>query len=134
MKWKQSVHSTTLLYSHTFYSLLLPFFVLEAIKFSSMTSFFIRHSASMSKFKECEKSRGINFLLKNHTKKLLHQVPPPPFKFANCPSPPFWTIPPNILIFHETPLKNWIFQWTPIIKFFTLNPKPLKVTKFLVKT
>ena len=73
----------------------------------------------MSKFKEFEQSWGINFLLKNHTKKLLHQVPlpppppPPQFKFANCSSPPFWTIPPNILIFHETPLKIEFFSEPP---------------------
>ena len=44
------VSSTTLPYSSTFYSLFLPFFVLEIFKFK-YDKFFIRHSASISKFK-----------------------------------------------------------------------------------
>ena len=43
------------------------------------------------------------------------------------------------MFFCEPPLKNWVFQGTPILlKFFIFNPIPethiLKVTKFLVKT
>ena len=49
VKWKQSVCSITLLYSSTFYSLLLPFFVLEIFKFK-YDKVFVRHSASISKF------------------------------------------------------------------------------------
>ena len=44
------VCSITLLYSSTFYSLFLPFFVLEIFKFN-YDKVFIRHSASISKFK-----------------------------------------------------------------------------------
>ena len=50
VKRKQSVSSITLSYSSTFYSLCLPFFVLEIFKFK-YDKFFIRHSASISKFK-----------------------------------------------------------------------------------
>ena len=49
VKWKQSVCSITLLYSSTFYSLFIPFFVLEIFKFNYDT-FFIRNSAAISKF------------------------------------------------------------------------------------
>ena len=47
--WKQSVCSIILPYSCTFYSLFLPFFVLEIFKFK-YDRFFVRHSASISKF------------------------------------------------------------------------------------
>ena len=48
-KWKQSVCSIIRLYSSTFYSLFLLFFVLEIFKFKC-NKFFVRHSASISKF------------------------------------------------------------------------------------
>ena len=44
------VCSITLLYSSTFYSLFLPFFVLEIFKFK-YDKVFVRYSASISKFK-----------------------------------------------------------------------------------
>ena len=47
VKWKQSVCSITLLYSSTFYSLFLPFFVLEIFKFK-YDKFFVRSFASIS--------------------------------------------------------------------------------------
>ena len=50
VKWKQSVFSITLSYSSAFYSLFLPFFFLELSKFK-YGKFFVRHSASISKFK-----------------------------------------------------------------------------------
>ena len=53
VKWKQSVCSITLPYSSTFYSLFLPFFVLEIFKFK-YDKFFVRHSASISKFEWSE--------------------------------------------------------------------------------
>ena len=49
IKWKQSVSSTTPC-SSTFYSLFLSFFVLEIFIFK-YDKFFIRHCASISKFK-----------------------------------------------------------------------------------
>ena len=49
VKWKQSVRSITLLYSSTFYSLFLPFFVLEIYKFKH-DKFFVRNSAAISEF------------------------------------------------------------------------------------
>ena len=49
VKWKQSGCSITLAYSSTFYSLFLPFFVLEIFKFK-YDKFFVRHPASISKF------------------------------------------------------------------------------------
>ena len=49
VKWKQSVCSITLLYSSTFYSWFLTFFVLEIFKFKYDT-FFVRNSAATSKF------------------------------------------------------------------------------------
>ena len=49
IKWKWPVCSITLLYSSTFYSLFLPFFVLEIFKFK-YDKVFVRHSASISKF------------------------------------------------------------------------------------
>ena len=48
--WKQSVCSIILLYYNSFYSLFLPFFVLEIFKFE-YDKFFVRCSASISKFK-----------------------------------------------------------------------------------
>ena len=48
--YQQSVCSVTLPCSSTFYSLFIPFFVLEILKFKYGT-FFIRHSASISKFR-----------------------------------------------------------------------------------
>ena len=48
VKWEQSVCSITLLYFSTFYSLFLPFFVLEIFKFK-YDKVFVRHSASISK-------------------------------------------------------------------------------------
>ena len=50
VKRKQSVCSIILLYSSNFYSLFLPFFILEIFKFK-YDRFFVRHSASISKFK-----------------------------------------------------------------------------------
>ena len=50
VKWKWSICCVTLLYSSTFCSLFLPFFVLELFKFK-YDKVYIRHSASMSKFK-----------------------------------------------------------------------------------
>ena len=49
VKWKQSVSSITLLYSSTFCSLFLTFFVLEIFKFKDDT-FLVRNSAAISKF------------------------------------------------------------------------------------
>ena len=49
VKLKQSVCFITLLYSITFYSLFLPFFVLEIFKFKYDT-FFVRNSTVISKF------------------------------------------------------------------------------------
>ena len=46
VKWKQSVGSISLLYSSTFYSLFLPFFVLEIFEFKH-DRFFVIHSASL---------------------------------------------------------------------------------------
>ena len=54
VKWKQSACSITLLYSSTFYRLFLPFFVLEKFKFKYDT-FFVRNSATISKFTWFEK-------------------------------------------------------------------------------
>ena len=45
--------SITLPYSSAFYSLFLPFFVLEIFKFK-YDKFFVRHSASISKFELIE--------------------------------------------------------------------------------
>ena len=53
VKWKQSVCSTILFYSSTFYSLFLSFFILEIFKFK-YDKFFVRHSTSISKFKWSE--------------------------------------------------------------------------------
>ena len=47
VKWKKSVCFTTLLYSSTFYSLFLAFFVLKIFKFK-YDKVFLRHSASIS--------------------------------------------------------------------------------------
>ena len=52
MKWKQSV-CFTILYSSTFYNLVLPFFVLKIFKLKYDT-FFVRHSAFISKFESSE--------------------------------------------------------------------------------
>ena len=49
VKWKQPVCSITLCCPSTFYSLLMLFFVLEIFKFK-YGKFFIRYSASISKF------------------------------------------------------------------------------------
>ena len=49
VKWKQSVCSIIRPCSITFYSLFIPFFVLEMFKFN-YGKFFVRHSASISKF------------------------------------------------------------------------------------
>ena len=49
VKWKQSECSITLFYFSTFYSLFLPFFVLEIFKFKYDT-FFMRNSTAISKF------------------------------------------------------------------------------------
>ena len=49
VKWKQSVCSVILPYSCVFYNLFTPFFVLEIFKFQ-YDKFFVRHSASISKF------------------------------------------------------------------------------------
>ena len=49
-KWKQSICSVTLPCSSTFYSLFILFFVLEIFEFKCR-NFFVRHSASISKFK-----------------------------------------------------------------------------------
>ena len=59
LKWEQSVCSITLLYSSTFYSLFLPFFVLEIFKFK-YDKVFVRHSASISKFEWFEQLCGWN--------------------------------------------------------------------------
>ena len=64
IKWKWLVCSITLLYSSTFYSLFLPFFVLEIFKFK-YDKVFVRHSASISKFEWFEQ------LCRNHTYILL---------------------------------------------------------------
>ena len=53
VKWKQSVCSIILLYSSTFYSLFLPFFVLEIFKLK-YDKFFVRRSASISKLEWTE--------------------------------------------------------------------------------
>ena len=50
VKWKQSVCSTALLRSNTFYNFFLPNFVLEIFKFK-YDKLSIRHSASISIFK-----------------------------------------------------------------------------------
>ena len=46
---------------------------------------------------------------------ILKKVAKPPFKSANCPSPPFLGNLPSILVFHDPPPppKSQIFQWTP---------------------
>ena len=49
VKWKQSVCCIILLYSSTFYSLFLPFFMLEIFKLK-YDKFFVRHSAFIFKF------------------------------------------------------------------------------------
>ena len=53
----QYVCFVTLLYSSTFYSLFLPFFVLEIFKFK-YDKVFVRHSASISKFEWFEQLWG----------------------------------------------------------------------------
>ena len=53
VKQKQSVCSITFLYSSNFYSLFLPFFVLEIFKFKFDT-FFVRNSGAISKFDSFE--------------------------------------------------------------------------------
>ena len=63
MKWKQSVSSITLPCTSTFYSLFLPFFVVEIFKFK-YDKFFVVHSASISKFKLFEQPWPMH----NHTK------------------------------------------------------------------
>ena len=50
VKWNQSVYSITLPCSRIFYSLFLPFLVLEIFEFK-YDKFFVRHSTSISKFK-----------------------------------------------------------------------------------
>ena len=54
----QSVCFITLPYSSTFYSLFLSFFVLEVFKFK-YNKFFVRHSASISKFEWFEQPWSI---------------------------------------------------------------------------
>ena len=49
VKWKESVCSITFFYSGTFYSFFLSFFVLEIFKLKH-DKFFVKHSASISKF------------------------------------------------------------------------------------
>ena len=49
VKWKQSICSITPVYSSTFYSLFLAFFVLEIFKFKH-DMFFVRNSAIIFKF------------------------------------------------------------------------------------
>ena len=49
VKWKQPVSSITLLYSSTFYSLFLPFFILEIFKFK-YDKFFCQKFCFISKF------------------------------------------------------------------------------------
>ena len=53
---------------------------------------------------------------------LFHQALPP----LNLQTvlPPFLANPPIYWFFCDLPPKNQIFQWTPIIKFFILNPIP----------
>ena len=48
------------------------------------------------------------------------------FKYAKCSSlPPFLgKFIPNMLIFYSCHKKILIFQWTPILEFFILNPIP----------
>ena len=53
VKWKQSVCSISFLYSTTFYIFFLPFVVLKIFKFK-YRKFFVRHSASISKFEWSE--------------------------------------------------------------------------------
>ena len=57
VKWKQPECFITPPYSSTFYSLFLPFFVLEIFKFM-YDKFFGRHSASISKFKWFEQLKA----------------------------------------------------------------------------
>ena len=64
VKWKQSICSVTLPCSSTFYSLFILFFVLEIFKFK-YRNFFVRHSASISKFKWFEQ-QWINLLFGLH--------------------------------------------------------------------
>ena len=54
------VNFVTAPYSSTFYSLFLPFFVLEIFKFK-YDKFFVRHSASTSKFKWFEQLCRVQF-------------------------------------------------------------------------
>ena len=63
VKWKESVCAITLPYSSTFYSLFLPFFVLEIFKFKC-DMFFVRYSASISKFELFEQPWGFISLQK----------------------------------------------------------------------
>ena len=60
VKWKQPVCFIILIYSSTFYSLFLPFFVLEISKFQ-YDKFFIRHCASISKFEWSEQPCRMKF-------------------------------------------------------------------------
>ena len=62
VKWKQSVCSITLLYSSTFNSLFLPFFVLEIFKFK-YDKVFVRNSASISKFEWFEQPAATFLIL-----------------------------------------------------------------------
>ena len=64
VKWKQSVCSITLPYSTTFYSLFLPFFVLEIFKLK-YDKFFVRHSTSTSRFEWFEQPRVFTFNIKS---------------------------------------------------------------------
>ena len=73
VNWKQSVSSITLPYSSTFYSLFLPFFVLEIFKFK-YDKFFVRHYASISKFKWSEQPCFIH--IKNCKKTSLPGIVP----------------------------------------------------------
>ena len=75
VKWKQSVCSITLLYSSTFYSLFLPFFVLEIFKFKYDT-FFVRNSAAISKFKWFEQLCAVdaNHLVKTVVPIMLNSI------------------------------------------------------------
>ena len=62
-EWNGNSQYVTLLYSRTFYSLFLPFFVLEIFKFK-YDKVFVRNSASISKFKWFEQPWYIAYHIK----------------------------------------------------------------------
>ena len=111
VKWKQSVCSITLLYSSTFYSLFLPFFVLEIFKFKYDT-FFIRNSAGISKFDQFEQL----FWGRGDVEDIIFWKPPGNFRFVTLPL--------------QIPEKTSFHPWK-----YSKKPRPVEIRhKFLLSS